>query len=162
MLSTISIDDEELCREYFGMFINFALEIHATQRDRGGRPYSEHLFYVAQRQPTFAGKVLGLLHDSIEDDKTTRHRLVEIGCPESVIARVELLDRRGIADYTQYIQLLGQDEVARLVKLADLEHNMQPHRLPVLRVKDLARIQKYHQAYLQLKEIGRGAQQSTT
>ena len=50
-----------------------------------------------------------------------------------------------------YIQNLAHDNLARQVKLRDLEHNSKITRLKGLRDKDFERLKKYQIAYNYLK-----------
>ena len=48
--------------------------------------------------------------------------------------------------------LLSTNSLARKVKLADLEHNMDVRRLESLTSADLDRLDKYHRAWLELRK----------
>jgi hypothetical protein len=52
-----------------------------------------------------------------------------------------------------YIQRISANPVARKVKLADLEDNLDAKRLPELTMRDQTRMKKYHQAWLLLKGV---------
>ena len=52
-----------------------------------------------------------------------------------------------VIDYQEYIKNLSSNPLAKEVKLADLEHNMDLKRLPTLEEKDLERNRKYQIAY---------------
>lgn len=149
---TITSADEEWCRARFDQVFALAVKLHAKQTDRAGVSYIVHLHYVATRQGTYAGRVIALLHDSIEDDRTTAQGLRNVGVPESIIQRIELLSRPKGMDYLEYILIVRTDHHTAQVKKADLEHNMDLTRLKSLNVRDLERSQLYHQAYRLLQE----------
>ena len=48
--------------------------------------------------------------------------------------------------YDKYLSRVKANPIARLVKIADLTHNMDLSRLPVVTEKDLARKEKYVKA----------------
>lgn len=55
--------------------------------------------------------------------------------------------------YEQYISKIIDCELARVVKIADLKHNMDITRLPGLNEGDLERLNKYLKSYNYLKDI---------
>ncbi|MCB0014502.1 MAG: hypothetical protein KDE34_21455, partial [Anaerolineales bacterium] len=65
----------------------------------------------------------------------------------AVIAALQLLTHDEAVPYEVYIRQIADNPLARRVKLADLTHNMDIRRLPAVTAKDLARLQKYHQAW---------------
>lgn len=155
-LSPITSGDEEWCRANYEQMFALAVKLHAKQTDRAGVSYIVHLHFVATRQGTCAGRVIGLLHDSIEDNRITAQQLRNCGVPESIIERIELLSRPADMDYQAYVRVVAGDQHTRLVKRADLEHNMDLTRLPFIAARDLERVQKYHVAYRLLQEYSRG------
>ena len=52
----------------------------------------------------------------------------------------------------QYIENIGKNHIATIIKLADLQDNMQVHRLKKITDKDIERLKKYHQSYIYLME----------
>ena len=52
--------------------------------------------------------------------------------------------------YEQFIERVRKNPVARRVKIADLEDNMNPQRLLVLDLDALERVKKYYNAWLGL------------
>ncbi|QVD49281.1 hypothetical protein LUCX_211 [Xanthomonas phage vB_XciM_LucasX] len=120
--------------------------------DLGGAEYMAHLLYVSERQPTAVGRVLGLLHDLIEDTAITPNWLRQWGMPEAIVQRLELLSRRPEQDYDDYIVQLLTDRYTKAVKKVDLEHNMQVHRLSKLTPGIFKRLEKYHRVYAYFKD----------
>lgn len=124
------------------------------KKDKAGRPYIEHLVYVSDKLKTDELKTVGLLHDLFEDiegwDYYKLHN--EIGFPSRICDLVEILTKHPAESYSSYIERIAYDNEAILVKLADLEHNMQLTRLTKeLTEKDIERLKKYHHSYLFLK-----------
>lgn len=131
-----------------------AAQLHAGQVDAAGRPYIEHLVRVFLR--TLAGggdrdqQIASLLHDAIEDGKTTAAKLLELGVPQGSVDLVVILDR-GSRTYLQYIQDVKMFPRAVLIKLADLEDNSDPARLALLPPATAARLSaKYAAAFEEL------------
>jgi len=54
--------------------------------------------------------------------------------------------------YEDYVNKLADNSITRIVKMADLRHNSDIHRMKVLREKDFERLVKYHKAYAYLKQ----------
>lgn len=118
-------------------------EKHAGQKDRSGLPYILHPFHVAEQMTDEESTVAALLHDVVEDTDTTFEELEEAGFSDRVIKTLKLLTHEEGTDYYDYVRKIGEDPLARKVKLADLQHNMQIERLDELRPKDLERLEKY-------------------
>lgn len=76
------------------------------------------------------------------------------GVPEEVLAAVECLTRRAGESYDDFIARVRVNPVAREVKLADLEDNMNVRRVGQLGPSDLERLGKYHRAWRLLREAG--------
>lgn len=62
-----------------------------------------------------------------------------------------LLTKKKDADYMSYIKNIKNNKLAREVKIADLEHNMDLSRLATITEKDKERHKKYLEAYMLLK-----------
>jgi (p)ppGpp synthase/HD superfamily hydrolase len=70
---------------------------------------------------------VALLHDVIEDTHVTASDLEDQGFCETVIRAVLAITKhpvKGCEDYLTYLKRVKSNEYARLVKLADLAHNM--------------------------------------
>lgn len=65
----------------------------------------------------------------------------------------KVLNRHNYTDYETYIYEVTKNPIARKVKLADIEDNINVLRLSLIEDKDLQRIKKYHKAYNYLKKI---------
>lgn len=125
--------------------------------DKGGRPYFEHCKTVAKK--CSAGYVaskddlycIGMLHDLLEDAAEFAPRLKIF--PPRVRRAVRCLTKKENESYTDYIERVKISRDAIIVKLSDLEHNMDVTRLPVLTDEDISRLKKYHRVYNELKDI---------
>lgn len=102
---------------------------HAGQtRPDGLTLYIVHPMRVAAR-PRAAGAsahvlATAWLHDVLEDTKTTVADMVAAGMPAPVISAVEALTRRKGEAYTDYIARVKANEIARVVKQADMLDNL--------------------------------------
>jgi (p)ppGpp synthase/HD superfamily hydrolase len=130
--------------------ILLAAKAHFGQKDRAGVPYILHPLRLMFRQTSDAARIAAVLHDVVEDTPVTLQQLREAGFPEEVVAAVELLTHDPLATYDQYIARLKDNPIARAVKLADLEDNMQLQRVASLTEKDWDRLQRYHRAWKEL------------
>jgi (p)ppGpp synthase/HD superfamily hydrolase len=131
-----------------------ALEIHAGQTDKGGRPYILHPLTLMMQMDTDDERITAVLHDTIEDSDMTINQLQQkLNLPNHIAEAIDLLSHdKNEMDYDSYIERLRSNPLARKVKLADLRHNMDPLRLDQIRDKEAARLAKYHRAWRQLND----------
>lgn len=90
--------------------------------DKAGYPYIYHCITVAEKQVSEDETVVALLHDIIEDEKV---KLSDLTFNESVKNALAAITRRKGEKYFDYINRLKTNEIARYVKIADLNHNLQ-------------------------------------
>ncbi|WP_405799424.1 HD domain-containing protein [Streptomyces sp. NBC_01506] len=113
-----------------------AREAHATQRDKAGRPYVEHLQAVADGVRTRGGSdeqiAAAWLHDSVEDDALSRAWLDAAALPTAVKEMVLAVTKVEGEDTATYTRRILATPGALLVKESDLAHNADPGRLAVL------------------------------
>lgn len=133
--------------EQFQIALELAVEKHKNQTDKAGNPYILHPLHVMENVNSKEGKIVAILHDIIEDTDITEDYLLKIGLSKRIVDAVIALTRSEDIDYQEYIKNLGSNPLAKEVKLADLEHNMDLKRLPTLEEKDLERNRKYQIAY---------------
>ena len=121
--------------------------------DKGGYPYLDHLHEVSNRVEGDDAKLIGLLHDTLEDTLMTREELIKMGYSEHIVSSIEVLTRKDGEDYSDYIDRIikSNNQDALNVKLADLNHNMDISRIKNPTVKDVDRIEKrYRPAYIKI------------
>ena len=133
--------------EKFQIALELAVEKHKNQTDKAGNPYILHPLHVMENVNSKEGKIVAILHDIIEDTDITEDYLFKIGLSKRIVDAVVALTRSEDIDYQEYIKNLSSNPLAKEVKLADLEHNMDLKRLPTLEEKDLERNRKYQIAY---------------
>lgn len=133
--------------EQFQIALELAVEKHKNQTDKAGNPYILHPLHVMENVNNKEGKIVAILHDIIEDTDITENYLLKIGLSKRIVDAVVALTRSEDMDYQEYIKNLSSNPLAKEVKLADLEHNMDLKRLPTLEEKDLERNRKYQISY---------------
>jgi (p)ppGpp synthase/HD superfamily hydrolase len=119
-----------------------ANNLHRGQVDKSGQPYIDHLIEVANQVDSVEAVMVALLHDAMEDQGVTQRFLVNQGFPDAVIEAISLLTKID-DDYMSYIQRIKQNDLARVVKIADMRHNSDLSRLKSVSEKDIARKEKY-------------------
>lgn len=107
--------------------MEIACKAHHKQKDKGGFPYINHPFHIAEEMQDEITTCVALLHDVIEDSNITLNELSK-DFPSEVINAVELLTHKEKDLYSEYIQKIKTNETARIVKLADLKHNLDQSR----------------------------------
>jgi (p)ppGpp synthase/HD superfamily hydrolase len=132
--------------------IALAVRQHAGQSDKSGAPYILHPLRMMTRMNTPETMMVAVLHDVVEDTDTTLADLQAEGFPESVIAAVDAVSRRKTETYEEFVSRAGANALARDVKIADLEDNMNLLRLGTagLSEKDVERLNRYLRAWRQL------------
>ena len=133
--------------------LRIAVEAHAGQVDKAGKPYIFHPMRVCCRCFTDEEKVVALLHDTIEDTDITAEYLLSEGFPRSIVDAVLSVSRNEDESYEDFVKRTRLHPLGKAVKLHDLEDNMDISRLEQVTDKDLARLNKYIKAYRYLKEL---------
>lgn len=138
-----------------GTAIKIASNVHLGQFDRGGNPYILHPLWVMHKVRHLGEvyMIVAVLHDVVEDTDLTFSDLSDYGFNNEVIEALKLLTHDKHLPYLDYVMNLASNEIAREVKLRDLEHNSKITRLKGLREKDFERLIKYQTAYDYLKHF---------
>ena len=132
--------------------IALAVEAHKKQKDKSGQPYILHPLRVMFRLQSETERIVAVLHDVVEDSEITFDDLRQMGYNEEVIEALDGVTRREEETYEEFINRSQQNPISRRVKLADLEDNMDIRRLSrELTERDYKRLQRYKQAWLQLR-----------
>jgi (p)ppGpp synthase/HD superfamily hydrolase len=130
--------------------IALAATVHAGQRDKAGAPYILHPLRVMLKMQTPETQMAAVLHDVVEDCGVTSALLTYEGFPPEVVEAVGALTKRIVngaeEPYEEFIRRAALNPIARLVKLADLEDNMDLSRIAQPTAKDYARFEKYKSA----------------
>lgn len=149
-------------RSYLWQYNNafeIAKDFFSDKKDRGGNAYIGHILSVSDKVKHYGldYRIVALLHDLLEDcpEHWTEEKLRELFSDEIVDA-VVLLTKKENEPYDDYINNIMGNELARVVKLADLEDNMNITRLKKITEKDFERLKKYHNSYFKLKNNDNG------
>ena len=130
--------------------IAIAVKAHRHQKDKEGAPYILHPLRVMMRMNTETEMMTAVLHDVVEDSDWTIDGLRAEGFPEEVVQIIELLTKREGEPYEEYVKRAAGNGIARRIKIADLEDNMNMQRCRELTGADFKRYQKYHGAWRKL------------
>ena len=123
-----------------------AKKAHAGQVDKAGIDYIQHPLYVASQVKTEQEKAVALLHDVIEDSDVTADDLLASGLSNEVVTAVQILTKKKGQSYQEYLEKVKSNNLARIVKLADLKHNSDLSRLKSVTNADYERVKKYKNA----------------
>lgn len=131
--------------------IAIAAEAHAGQTDKAGEPYILHPLRVMLAGRTEAERIVGVLHDVVEDTDWTLAALAAEGLSAPAISGIAAVTRREGESYDAFIVRAGVDPVGRAVKIADLRDNMDLGRIAAPTEKDRRRLEKYRAALARLE-----------
>ncbi len=135
--------------------IKIADKAHKGQTDKYNAPYIGHVMRVMNDGKTIDEKIVGILHDVVEDcPKYDLDYLRGQGFPEYILFAISCLSKLDPNEtYDDFIKRIEQSPLAVAVKINDLKDNMDIKRANrLLTEKDLKRLNKYLKAYLYLTE----------
>ena len=109
--------------DHFEAAIILATGAHAGQPDKQGQPYILHPLAVMLSGETEAERIVGVLHDTVEDTDITLDEIQGLFGAE-VADAVDALTRRPGESYGDFIFRARRNEVAKRVKVNDIRHNL--------------------------------------
>lgn len=128
--------------------IQIAVKAHKNQKDKYGAPYIQHPLRVMAMGRTEDERIVGILHDVVEDTEWTFEALREEGFAPHIIKALDCVTKKADdEDYDDFVARTRTNELAIRVKLHDLTDNMDVRRMPEVREKDIKRLNKYLKAY---------------
>lgn len=134
--------------------IEIATEAHRGQFDKAGNDYILHPLRVMAAGKNTNEKIVGVLHDVVEDSDWTFEKLIAEGFSSEVIEALRCITKLSDCEpYDKFIARVKTNKLAIAVKLNDLSDNMDIRRLPYLSDKNVKRLKKYLKAYKQLMGI---------
>lgn len=139
--------------------MEFCFFAHAQQKDKIGFPYIAHPLWVADRATTEVECCVALLHDVCEDSEFVSIGDVHYFFGDEIAAAVEAITRKKGEQYSEYICRVEKNEIARRVKLIDLEHNTDPQRVAMYNTSP-GQLKRYQNAMRRLKGAGRDSAES--
>jgi (p)ppGpp synthase/HD superfamily hydrolase len=133
--------------------IALAAEAHVEQLDKSGAPYILHPIRMMLHMSSEAEMIVAILHDVVEDTPWTFDRLRAEGFSEEVMAALDGVTRRPEETYGEFVARAKTNPIARRVKIADLEDNMDLKRLgESLSEHAVDRLKRYHKAWQFLRD----------
>ena len=130
--------------------------------DKGGSAYILHPLRMMMRMTTDEERMVAVLHDVIEDHRDegyTFEFLAKEGIPDVVIEALRCVTKTDEEErlkdeaYESFIRRAAANPIAKAVKLADLEDNMNMLRITDLKVEDITRLTRYHASWHLLKGL---------
>ena len=139
--------------EMLGRMLVLVTNAHAGQYDKAGNPYILHPLKVMHYLKTTDEELqcIALGHDVIEDTDVTYQDLKNAEISQRVMDGIKALTKVPGETLDEYKQRVFANRDAMEVKLCDLRHNSDIRRLKGITEKDIKRMTKYHQFYLEIK-----------
>lgn len=141
--------------ELLNKMLVLATNAHAGQYDLSGQPYILHplkvMYYLKTDDEELQCIALG--HDVIEDCDVTYEDLRNEGFSDRVIDGIGCLTKIPGETFNEYKAKVKSNLDAVKVKMQDLRHNSDIRRLRGITEKDIRRIERYHQFWLELNEL---------
>lgn len=107
--------------------------VHDGQKDMSGSDFYMHPVAVASavQNKGLDYLVVALLHDTLEDcPEKISEDFIRRSYNDQVADAVVAITRNEGEKYFDYIQRCGKNDIARVVKVADIRHNMLRERFP--------------------------------
>lgn len=137
--------------------IRLALAAHEGQEDKSGMPYAGHVMRVMAAGRTEDEKIVGVLHDVVEDTEWTFEQLADEGFPPHIVDALRCVTKLSEEEpYDEFIERVKSNPLATAVKINDLTDNMDVRRYRELTDWDVRRLRKYLSAYRYLTGMDRG------
>ena len=134
--------------------IEIAIKAHEGARDKYVSPYINHVTRVMNMGHTENEKIVGVLHDVIEDTHWTFEDLKKEGFSKEVIDALKCVTKTSEDDdYAGFITRVKINPLAVKVKLNDLTDNLDIKRMPEVLESDIKRLNKYLRAYNELIKL---------
>lgn len=127
--------------------IQLAVHAHVTQKDKAGAPYILHPLRLMMKMDTENEQITAVLHDIVEDTPYSIDILKKSGFPDECLKAIDCLSRKENESYEEFIERVKDNPLAKKVKMADLEDNMDMSRINDITEKDKKRLAKYQKAY---------------
>ncbi len=138
----------------YDLALRLATEGFKNKEDLSGKPYIQHVLRVCSNLSTYPLniRIIALLHDVLEDLPEWNEKSLRSIFDSDIIDVVVILTKLPNESYDDYIARVMTSKEAMIVKLHDLEDNMDVSRLLFFGNRDFQRLEKYHKAYLKILE----------
>ena len=132
--------------------MKIAFDAHMGQFDKSGVPYILHPIHLAEQMETEEECIVALLHDILEDTDCSEQELRNAGCDDDIIEAIKSVTRRKDEQYYfDFIKRANKNPIGRIVKIYDLENNMDVRRLSKFGDYEQKRLKKYWYSWKYLK-----------
>ncbi|MBQ8721341.1 MAG: phosphohydrolase [Paludibacteraceae bacterium] len=113
--------------------------------DKAGEEYIGHPLRVMEAGRTLEEKIVGVLHDVVEDsEEWSFERLEQEGFAHEIIEALRCVTKLSETEpYDKFIARVKENRLAVAVKLNDLSDNMDIRRLPYLSCRVNKQVQNY-------------------
>tara|TARA_R110002110_G_scaffold415594_1_gene651269 strand:- start:2061 stop:2477 length:417 start_codon:yes stop_codon:yes gene_type:complete len=132
--------------------IEIAVTAHKGQTDKAGEPYVLHPLRMMMSLTTAEERIVGVLHDVVEDTDWTFERLRSESFSETIMEALQSVTEVQGVDYGDFILRARANLVGRRVKIADVTDNMDLRRISEPTDRDFKRLKKYRKALAVLQE----------
>lgn len=126
--------------------IAIAAEAHEGQTDKAGAPYIFHPLRVMLNLCTTEERIVGVLHDVVEDSEWTFDALANEGFPTPIIEALKSVSKQDGERYDEFVTRASYNAIGAKVKLADIRDNCDLSRIAKPTLKDYERLEKYKHA----------------
>ena len=126
--------------------IEIAVSAHKGKVDKAGSPYILHPLRIMFSLKSEEEKIVGVLHDVVEDSPWSFEDLIEEGFSENVIRGLNSVTAKKGEDYDSFIRRAYSDPIGRNVKIADVTDNLDIKRIDEPTERDFERLKKYLKA----------------
>lgn len=156
-------------KQYRDIALKIAIEAHKNQKDKAGHDFINHPITVAEiieRDLYNEVKSIALkenrnicelidlliatayLHDTLEDTDCTAKYLIENQISTEIVDLVIILTRPKFPKtYMDYIYEISKNNLATIVRLADLKHNLDVTRFENFKHSNSSLVTRYEKAY---------------
>lgn len=132
--------------------MRIAYKAHLDQYDENGVPYIFHPYHVAEQMNDEITACIALLHDIAEDTDVTIEMLEE-EFPVEVTDVLRLLTHEKGTDYFEYIRKIKENPLAKIVKLADIDHNSDETRTSAVGTVTEERLLHWRNKYTKARKL---------
>lgn len=113
--------------------------------------YAGHIMHVMAVGRMVDEKIVGVLHDVVEDTDWTFDALLNEGFPEHIVEALRCVTKLSDNEpYDEFIERVKTNPLAVAVKINDLTDNMDVRRYKELSDWDVKRLRKYLRVYQEL------------
>lgn len=123
--------------------IELARKAHEGQFDKAGQPYIGHPIRVMNSLATIDEKIVGVLHDTIEDSDLSLDTLKALGFSDAIVEAIAAITKCSGEAYEDYLGRVMTNPLALKVKIADMKDNLRSERISHPTEKDRERMKKY-------------------